>query len=56
MNQSTETAQQWEQIRQALGISPEKWAAMNRAERRDAARATRRPPRDRQIRQPGRDR
>jgi hypothetical protein len=45
-----------EQIRQQLGISPEKWAAMTRAERRAAARATPAAPRNRMIQHPGRDR
>jgi hypothetical protein len=56
VNDIDESAQQWEQIRELAGIPREKWAVMNRADRRAAARATRRPPRDRMVQKPGRDR
>jgi len=50
------TGDRSEDARRIAGVAPEKWAVMNREERRAAVRATRQAPHDRQIRRPGRDR
>lgn len=46
----------WESVRQTAGIAPDKWAVMSSDERRAVERTLRRPPQNRMVERPGRDR